>query len=65
MFSPKTITMKFLVYPLKDFKQGGYMAKSGNRIVDRFKRTKLEAGIEVRKQSSHLSKRYSGPELRQ
>lgn len=42
--------MKFLMYPLKGFRQGGYIAKSGNHIVGRFKRTRLEAGKEIREQ---------------
>ena len=41
------------------------MANPGNHILDRFKRTRLEAGKEVKKQLSNLSKRHPGPELRQ
>lgn len=41
------------------------MAKSGNHIVDGLKRTSLEAEKAVRKQLNNLSKRYSGPEVRQ
>lgn len=41
------------------------MAKSGNHIVGRRKRTRLEAEKAVRTQLNNLSKRYSGPEVRQ
>lgn len=39
------------------------MAKSGNHIVGRLKRTRLKAEKAVRKQLNNLSKRYSGPEV--
>lgn len=51
------------LYPLEDFRQGGYTAKSGNHVVGRLKRTRLEAEKAVRKLLNHLSKRYSGPEV--
>lgn len=41
------------------------MAGSGNHILDRVKRTRLEAGKEVKKQLNNLSKGHPGPELRQ
>lgn len=57
--------MKFFMYPLKGFRQGGCTAKSGDYIVDGLKKTRLEAGKAVRKQLNNLSKGYSGPEVRQ
>lgn len=52
--------MKCLLYPLKGFKQGSYVAKSSNHFVNRFKGIRLEAEKEVRKRMSNLSWRYSG-----